>query len=86
MREVCLNDEVVVFQPRTVTPPHLGSVANVTTFIYIPPALSDYIIFWIILVLTPYYPLLTAAVYCQTPLSLLVPAFHLLSLRKAPPA
>ena len=27
-REVCLNYEVVMFQPRTGTPPYLGSVTN----------------------------------------------------------
>ena len=43
--EVCLNYEVVVFQPRTVTPPHLGSVANVTNFIFIPPAPPDSTVF-----------------------------------------
>ena len=36
--EVFLNYEVVVFQPQKVTPPHLGSVANLTNFISIPPA------------------------------------------------
>ena len=40
VREVCLNYEVVIFQPRTVTPPHLGSVAYRYTFkLGLPPHL-----------------------------------------------
>ena len=27
VRDLCLNYEVVVFQPQTVNPPHLGSVS-----------------------------------------------------------
>ena len=45
VNEVCLNHEVVVFQPCTVTPPHLGSIAIVTTFIYSPSAPPDSTIF-----------------------------------------
>ena len=38
--EVCMNCEVVVFQPWTVTPPHLGSVAYPYTFkLGLPPHL-----------------------------------------------
>ena len=62
-QEVCINYEVVVFQPRTVTPPHLGSITNFTNFIYIPPAPPDSTIFWIVLVLPPSYPLPPAAVH-----------------------
>ena len=35
VRAVCQNHEVVVFQPWTATAPDLGSVANITTFIYL---------------------------------------------------
>ena len=37
VRVVCLNHEVVDFQPRTVTAPDLGSGANAYTY-YIPTA------------------------------------------------
>ena len=33
VHEVCPNYDVVMFQPRTETPPHLGSVASVTNLI-----------------------------------------------------
>ena len=33
VREVCTNDEVVMFQPRAVTPPYLGSVAIILNLI-----------------------------------------------------
>ena len=33
VREMCLNYEVVEFQPCTVTPPHLGSVTFCYTLI-----------------------------------------------------
>ena len=36
---VYLNHEVVAFQTRTVTTPDLGSVANITTILYLPPCL-----------------------------------------------
>ena len=39
VRAVCSNHEVVVFQPRTVTDPYLGSVANITTIIALMPHL-----------------------------------------------
>ena len=45
VHEVCPNFEVVVFQPRIVTPPHLGTVAIVTKFISSPPAPPDSTIF-----------------------------------------
>ena len=45
VRKLYLNYEVVVFQPHTGTPPHLGSVAIVTNFISIPPAPPDSNIF-----------------------------------------
>ena len=38
---VCPNHEVVVFQPQTVTAPDLGSVANITTVISLPPCMSQ---------------------------------------------
>ena len=38
VREVCPNYEVVMFQPRTGTPPDLGSVANCYVAIILIPA------------------------------------------------
>ena len=55
--EVCPNYEVVMFQPLTVTPPHLVSIAIVTYFISSPPAPPDYIVF----------------LYCSFPYSILLP-------------
>ena len=37
VRGICTICEVVVFQPWTVTPPHLGSVAIVTLKLSLPP-------------------------------------------------
>ena len=37
VREVCPNYELVVFQPQTMTPPHLGSVVIITKFASRPP-------------------------------------------------
>ena len=40
VQQVCTNYEVVVFQPRTVTPPYLGSFAYCYTFkLGLPPHL-----------------------------------------------
>ena len=66
---LALAYEVVVFQPRTVTPPHLGSVAIVTTIIYGPPAPPDSTVF-----LDGSFPSSilppppSAAVHCRSPL------------------
>ena len=43
---VCLNHEVVVFQPRTETAPELRSVANYTFIITLPPHLFQPV-FWV---------------------------------------
>ena len=53
--EECPNYDVAVFQPQTVTPPHLGSVAFITKFISSPPAPHDCTILWIIIFLPPSY-------------------------------
>ena len=54
VREVFTNYEVVVFQPRTVTPPHLGSAAIVTLKLSLPPHLF-LLFFWIFLLPPPSY-------------------------------
>ena len=56
VRAVCPNYEVVVFQPLTVTPPHLGSVAIVTVKLPLPPHLFLPLVCIFILPLTSYCP------------------------------
>ena len=68
--EVFPNYEMVMFQPRTVTPPHLGSIAIVTLKLALPPNLFLPFV-WIFLLSPPSYrpapP--SVAVHRQSPLS-----------------
>ena len=52
VREVCPNYEVVVFRPRTVTPPQLGSVEIVTLKLSLPPHL--FLLFVWVFLLSPH--------------------------------
>ena len=54
MREVCPNYEVVVLQPQTVTPTHLGSVATITIKLDLTPHLFLPFV-WIFPLNPPYY-------------------------------
>ena len=85
-REVCLNYEVVVFQPQTGTPPHLGYVVINTNFKSSPPVAPASTIFLYhyfpsSVLLSPHHHL-----YIVVSLSLCVsPATHLLSRHQSPP-
>ena len=82
--EMSLNDEVVVFQPQTVTPPHLGSVAIITIKLSLPPHLF-LPFFWIFLLSPPYYlPPPSISVHRRSPL-LFAPALHLILWSEALP-
>ena len=67
--EVCPNYEVVVFQPCTVTPPHLGSCCLLLNFKTIPPAPTfSSAVLWI--VFFSIFPTASpsVSVQCQSPL------------------
>ena len=56
VREACTNYEVVVFQPQTVIPPQLGSVATVTLKLsFLPYLFLPFV--WIFLLPPPSYRL-----------------------------
>ena len=84
VREVCPNYDAVMFQPRTVTPPQLGSVAIVTplNWPYLPTCFYRFLEHSF-----PYsfLPPIHTQLFTTKPLSQFVPDPYFLSRRKAPP-
>ena len=85
VHELYPNYKVVVLQPWTVTPTHLGSVSIVTKFISSPPIPPDYTIFVdcsfpSYILLPPYQQLFIIVAF-----SLFSPSSHFLSWCEAPP-
>ena len=84
VRELCPNNEVVVFQPWTVTPPHLGSAAIVALKLSLPPHLF-LPFFWIFILPPPSYsPPPAVPVHSQSPLYF-AHATHIFSHHEASP-